>query len=78
MDPTVPSRRIPFQTRHPLWPRRELHVQDGPGELERHLLHVHREPLPHPRQFGVEDQGWLAWFVIAAVLGRTLVSSGET
>ena len=21
-----------------------------------------------PRQFGVEDQGWLAWFVIAAAV----------
>ena len=24
------------------------------------------------RQFGVEDQGWLAWFMIAAVLGRPI------
>src|SRR5687767_6686745 len=23
-----------------------------------------------PRQFGVEDQGWMAWFVIAAVMDR--------
>jgi CDP-paratose 2-epimerase len=23
-----------------------------------------------PRQFGIEDQGWVAWFVISAVLGR--------
>ena len=23
-----------------------------------------------PRQFGVEDQGWVAWFMIAAMLGR--------
>ena len=22
-----------------------------------------------PRQFGIEDQGWVAWFVIAAVIG---------
>jgi CDP-paratose 2-epimerase len=25
-----------------------------------------------PRQFGVEDQGWVAWFVIAVITGRTL------
>jgi CDP-paratose 2-epimerase len=25
-----------------------------------------------PRQFGVEDQGWVAWFVIAVVTGRPL------
>lgn len=23
-----------------------------------------------PRQFGIEDQGWIAWFIIAAVLGK--------
>jgi CDP-paratose 2-epimerase len=30
-----------------------------------------------PRQFGVEDQGWLAWFVIAAVLGRPITIFGD-
>ena len=30
-----------------------------------------------PRQFGVEDQGWLAWFAIAAVLGRDIVIYGD-
>lgn len=30
-----------------------------------------------PRQFGVEDQGWLAWFVIAAVLGRPITIYGD-
>jgi CDP-paratose 2-epimerase len=30
-----------------------------------------------PRQFGVEDQGWLAWFVIAAVLGRAITIYGD-
>jgi CDP-paratose 2-epimerase len=29
------------------------------------------------RQFGVEDQGWLAWFVIAALLGKPLVIYGD-
>ena len=24
-----------------------------------------------PRQFGVEDQGWVAWFIIAAVTGKS-------
>lgn len=28
------------------------------------------------RQFGVEDQGWLAWFCIAAVLGRPITIFG--
>ena len=29
------------------------------------------------RQFGVEDQGWLAWFVIAALLGRPVTVYGD-
>ena len=30
-----------------------------------------------PRQFGVEDQGWMAWFVIAAVMGRPITIYGD-
>ncbi|HOT90930.1 MAG TPA: GDP-mannose 4,6-dehydratase [Anaerolineae bacterium] len=30
-----------------------------------------------PRQFGIEDQGWVAWFVIAAVLGRPITIYGD-
>ena len=30
-----------------------------------------------PRQMGVEDQGWLAWFVIAAVTGRPITIYGN-
>lgn len=30
-----------------------------------------------PRQFGTEDQGWVAHFVIAAVLGRSLTVYGD-
>ena len=30
-----------------------------------------------PRQFGVEDQGWLAWFAIAATLGRPITLYGD-
>lgn len=29
------------------------------------------------RQFGVEDQGWVAWFTIAAVLGRDITIYGD-
>ncbi len=29
------------------------------------------------RQFGVEDQGWVAWFAIAAALGRKVVVYGD-
>jgi CDP-paratose 2-epimerase len=30
-----------------------------------------------PRQFGVEDQGWVAWFAIAATLGRDITIYGD-
>jgi CDP-paratose 2-epimerase len=30
-----------------------------------------------PRQFGVEDQGWVAWMIIAAVCGRPLTIFGD-
>ena len=30
-----------------------------------------------PRQFGVEDQGWVAWFAIAAMLGRDITIYGD-
>jgi CDP-paratose 2-epimerase len=30
-----------------------------------------------PRQFGVEDQGWVAWFAIASLLGRDITIYGD-
>jgi CDP-paratose 2-epimerase len=30
-----------------------------------------------PRQFGIEDQGWVAWFAIAALLNRPLTLYGD-
>ncbi len=30
-----------------------------------------------PRQFGIEDQGWVAWFVIAALTGRPITIYGD-
>jgi CDP-paratose 2-epimerase len=29
------------------------------------------------RQFGIEDQGWVAWFAIAAVLGKKITIYGD-
>ena len=29
------------------------------------------------RQFGIEDQGWVAWFVIAAVMGKPITIYGD-
>lgn len=30
-----------------------------------------------PRQFGVEDQGWVAWFIIALTLGKRITVYGD-
>lgn len=30
-----------------------------------------------PRQFGVEDQGWVAWFIIAALTGKPITIYGD-
>lgn len=30
-----------------------------------------------PRQFGIEDQGWLAWFIIAATYGKQITIYGD-
>ncbi|MGB7875496.1 MAG: GDP-mannose 4,6-dehydratase [Anaerolineales bacterium] len=30
-----------------------------------------------PRQFGIEDQGWVAWFIIAAVMGSPITLYGD-
>ncbi|MCS7010004.1 MAG: GDP-mannose 4,6-dehydratase [Anaerolineales bacterium] len=30
-----------------------------------------------PRQFGIEDQGWVAWFIIAAITGRPITIYGD-
>jgi CDP-paratose 2-epimerase len=30
-----------------------------------------------PRQFGVEDQGWVAWMIIAALTGQTITIYGD-
>jgi CDP-paratose 2-epimerase len=30
-----------------------------------------------PRQMGMEDQGWVAWFIIAATLGRSITIYGD-
>lgn len=30
-----------------------------------------------PRQFGIEDQGWIAWFIIAITLGKPITIYGD-
>ena len=36
-----------------------------------------RQPAYGERQFGVEDQGWLAWFIITTILGKEISIFGD-
>lgn len=58
------------------------------GSADQYMLDYHRiyglrtivfrnSCIYGPRQFGIEDQGWLAWFVIAALTGRPITIFGD-
>ena len=38
---------------------------------------VRQSAIYGPRQFGIEDQGWIAWFIIAAVTGKPITIFGD-
>jgi CDP-paratose 2-epimerase len=58
-------------------------VEDQAARLDYHRIYglrtvVFRNSCIYGRrQFGIEDQGWLAWFVIAAVYGRPITIYGD-
>jgi hypothetical protein len=54
----------------------DLEIEDGPHLFLAGGIQV-SNCIYGPRQFGIEDQGWVAWFVIAAVLGRPITIYGD-
>jgi nucleoside-diphosphate-sugar epimerase len=56
-------------------------VYDLEIEDERHLFVAGGMQVSNciygPRQFGIEDQGWLAWMMIAAITGRPITIYGD-
>ncbi len=42
-----------------------------------HTVTLRQSCIYGTRQFGIEDQGWVAWFTIAAVLGKTITIYGD-
>ena len=42
-----------------------------------HAVSLRQSCIYGPRQFGIEDQGWVAWFAMAARLGRPLTIFGN-
>jgi len=42
-----------------------------------HTVAFRQSCIDGTRQFGIEDQGWVAWFTIAAVLGKQITIYGD-
>jgi len=57
--------------------RRDIYTQDF-GHLYGLRVGVFRMSCIYgTRQFGMEDQGWVAWFVLAALTGAPLTVFGD-
>ncbi len=55
----------------------DQYVRDYQRIYGLHTVVLRQSCIYGPRQFGVEDQGWLAWFVIAAVTGKPISIYGD-
>ena len=60
------------------WARPRVIAHEGvPRRFARYALTAGYNQAINTRQFGVEDQGWVAWFTIAARLGRPITVYGD-
>jgi len=55
----------------------DQYVVDYARIYDMHTVSFRQSCIYGERQFGVEDQGWVAWFVIAAVLGIPITIYGD-
>ncbi len=55
----------------------DQYVRDYARIYDLRTVVMRQSAIYGPRQFGVEDQGWMAWFIIAAVLGRPINIYGD-
>lgn len=57
----------------------DQYVQDYARTYDLPTVVLRQSCIYGARQFGIEDQGWLAWFAICAILGRpvTIYGSGK-
>jgi CDP-paratose 2-epimerase len=55
----------------------DIYVQDYAQRYEIDAAVFRMSCIYGTRQFGVEDQGWVAWFVIATLLGKPLTIYGD-
>lgn len=55
----------------------ELYVRDYGRVYGLHTIILRQSCIYGPHQFGIEDQGWVAWFVLAALSGRPITVYGD-
>lgn len=55
----------------------DMYVQDYAHTYDLDTAVFRMSCVYGPRQYGMEDQGWLAWFVIATVLGQEITVYGD-
>ena len=55
----------------------DQYVRDYARIYDLHTVVFRQSCIYGLRQFGVEDQGWVAWFVIAAITGRPISIYGD-
>jgi CDP-paratose 2-epimerase len=55
----------------------DQYVRDSASMYGLRTVVLRQSCIYGPRQFGMEDQGWVAWFTIAAALGRPLTIYGD-
>lgn len=55
----------------------DQYVRDYSRIYGMHTVVLRQSCIYGPRQFGIEDQGWVAWFIIAAVTGRPITVYGD-
>jgi CDP-paratose 2-epimerase len=55
----------------------DQYVRDYARIYDLHTVVLRQSCIYGPRQFGIEDQGWVAWFLIAAVTGRPITIYGD-
>lgn len=55
----------------------DQYVRDYARIYDLHTVVFRQSCIYGPRQFGVEDQGWVAWFIIAALRGDPITIYGD-
>jgi CDP-paratose 2-epimerase len=55
----------------------DIYIQDYASRHEIEAAVFRMSCIYGPRQFGVVDQGWIAWFTIATILGKPITIFGD-